>query len=221
MKNDRLQRKVLKCIAGITFILILTLSIIFKPKIFTVFPLFVSIIVMFLQSQVNRYSYLIGSLNSAFYGISYFCMGLYSMSAYAMFVSTPIMLCTFLLWNKNTIKGKTKTRSLSARHRALLFGAMILIWIVLFAIFSAMHSSYLVLENTVSVIGITSSILCMLRFSEYAILSIISGIINTVLYFVMLLDDSSIIVWLIFTVYSLACSIMAFINMIQREKSQC
>lgn len=218
MKNERLQSSILKAIAAITFVLILVLSFVFKPEVLTVLPLFVSIVVLFLKSQVNRYSFLIGTVNSVFYAVAYFCMGLYSMSAYAMFVSTPITLCTFLLWNKNTSEGQTKTRSLSALHRIGLFGVMALVWMLLFAVFSALGSSYLVLDNTLSVLGIAASILCVFRFSEYAILNVVSSVIDIVLYSVMLSDDISRIVWLIYAIYSAVCSFMAFVNMIRREK---
>ena len=218
MKKAGTQSNVLKSIAAITFVLILVLSVVFKPEILTVLPLFVSIIVLFLQSQVSRYSFLIGTFNSVFYAVAYYLMGLYSLCAYALLVSTPITLCTFLLWNKNTTNGETKTRSMTAVQRLLLFGSMALVWVVLFAIFSAFDSSYLVLDNTLSVLGIAASILCVFRLSEYAVLNVVSGVVNIVLYSVMVSDDISKIVWLVFTVYSATCSVMAFINMTRREK---
>ena len=219
MKNAKTQNVILKCTAAITFVLILALSVIFKPNVLTVLPLFVSIIVLFLQSQVSRFSFLIGTFNSVFYAVAYYLMGLYSLCAYALLVSTPITLCTFLLWNKNTTNGETKTRSMTAVQRLLLFGSMALVWIILFGIFSAMDSSYLVLDNTLSVLGIAASILCIFRFSEYAVLNVISSVVNIVLYSVMMTDDISKIVWLIFTIYSTICSVMAFINMTRREKN--
>ena len=218
MKKAGTQSNVLKSIAAITFVLILVLSVVFKPEILTVLPLFVSIIVLFLQSQVSRYSFLIGTFNSVFYAVAYYLMGLYSLCAYALLVSTPITLCTFLLWNKNTTNGETKTRSMTAVQRLLLFGSMALVWVVLFAIFSAFDSSYLVLDNTLSVLGIAASILCVFRLSEYAVLNVVSGVVNIVLYSVMISNDISKIVWLVFTIYSAVCSVMAFVNMNRREK---
>ena len=218
MKIARLNQNALKIIAAITFVLIVIFSIGFKVNILNVLPLLVSIFIMFLQSRVNRYAFLIGSLNSIFYAIAYFYMTLYSLALYALLVSFPIQIFTFFSWKKNTQNGRTETKSLSLRGRIIMFALMVLIWLALFLIFSAFNSTYLILDNTLSVLGIVTSVLCALRFSEYAILQTASTVANLVLYGFMITNDLSKIVWLIFSLYSATCSILAFININRQSK---
>ena len=207
-----------KIIAAVTFVLIVTLSIIFKVSIINVLPLLVSIFIMFLQSKVNRYAFLLGGINSIFYAVAYFYMTLYSTALYALLVSFPIQIFTFFNWRKNTHNGKTETKNLSARGRVIMFSLMAAVWLVFFLVFSAFGSSYLIFDNTISVIGIVSSILCAFRFSEYAILQIVSQFINIGLYSLMLSSDRGKIIWLIFTLYGCVCSLIAFIKMNKGEK---
>lgn len=89
---------------------------------------------------------------------------------------------------------------------------MAVVWLMLFAIFSAFDSSYLILDNTLAVIGIAASFLCFLRYSEYSLLQTISTTVTIILYSIMITDDISKIVWLIFSIYSAICSVIAFIN---------
>lgn len=220
MKDKFNQQNFVKLIAATTFIIMLVSAVIYKPNLLTVIPSFVSIFVLFMQSQVNRYAFLIGTFNSVLYGVAYILMGLYSMAANALLVSVPITFFTFLMWNKNTTNGQTKTKSLTILQRIAMFVSMAVVWIILFATFSILGSPYLVLDNTISVIGTASAILCAFRFAEFSLLNIISGVISIVLYIFMLKDDMSKISWLIFSCYSVTCSVISFINMIKKEKQQ-
>ncbi|MBQ8868857.1 MAG: nicotinamide mononucleotide transporter [Oscillospiraceae bacterium] len=220
MKIEGHKHNVIKIIAAVTFILIAVFSVIFNVNILNVLPLFISIFIMFLQSRVNRYAFLLGSINSILYAVAYFYMTLYSTALYALLVSFPIQIFTFFNWKKNTQNGRTETKSLSARARIIMFASMALVWLVFFLIFSAFNSTYLIFDNTISVIGIVTSILCAFRFSEYAILQAASTIANLILYGFMVSDDISKIVWLIFSIYSAMCSIIAFININKQSKEK-
>lgn len=218
MKVEGRKHNVIKIIAAVTFILIAVFSAIFKADILNVLPLFISIFIMFLQSKVNRYAFLLGGLNSILYAVAYFYMTLYSTALYALLVSFPIQIFTFFNWKKNTQNGQTQTKSLTVRGRIIMFASMALIWLVFFLIFSAFDSAYLIFDNTLSVFGIVTSVLCALRFSEYALLQSVSTCANIVLYGFMITDDLSKIVWLIFSLYSATCSVVAFINISRQSK---
>ena len=218
MKKILLNKNIVKLIAAITFVLIAVTAVIFKANPLNVLPLFVSIIVMFLQTKVNRFAFIIGSINSLFYAAAYFYMTLYSQSLYAALVSFPIQIFTFFAWNRNTKGGVTKTKSLSNKTRVIMLLTMAVVWLMLFAVFSAFDSSYLILDNTLAVIGIAASFLCFLRYSEYSLLQTISTTVTIILYSIMITDDISKIVWLIFSIYSAICSVIAFININRLSK---
>ena len=74
----------LKILAFIVLIYLVFGTLFFRLHIANVLPLFFSVFIMFLQSRVNRYAFLIGALNSILYAVAYFYMTLYSSAAYAL-----------------------------------------------------------------------------------------------------------------------------------------
>lgn len=196
---------------------IITCGVIFKTHPIKVLPLCVSCFVMFLQARVNRYAFLLGGLNSIIYGFTNITMTLYSSAANAFLVSFPLQIITFINWNKNTKNGETETKKLNTKARLGLFGGMVGFWGILFLIFSFLASPYIILDNTITVLGFVTTALCMFRYSEYAILQLVGSCVSLVTYIIMTVDDISNIVWIIFTSYSLVCTVIAFITMNKRS----
>ena len=172
----------LKILAFFVLIYLVFGTFFFRLHIANVLPLFVSVVTMFLQSRVNRYAFLIGALNAVLYAVAYFYMTLYSSAAYALFISFPLQVITFFSWQKNTRQGVTNTRSFTKKGRLMLFLFMALTWTLLFILFSALESEYLIVDNTVAVIGIVATLLCTMRYSEYAALQVLTNCISIVLY---------------------------------------
>ena len=56
-------------ILAVTYVSILITGIIFKQPFYRILPLFISGIVMFLQSYANRYGYLLGGINAVIYTV--------------------------------------------------------------------------------------------------------------------------------------------------------
>lgn len=208
----------LKILAFFVLIYLVFGIIFFRLHIANVLPLFVSVVIMFLQSRVNRYAFLIGAFNSILYAVAYFYMTLYSSAAYALFISFPLQVVTFFSWQKNTRQGVTDTRSFTKKGRLGLFLFMALTWTLLFILFSALESEYLIVDNTVAVIGIVATLLCTMRHSEYAALQVLANCISIVLYSYMTLKDPGRSVWLVYSVYSAVCSTVAFIKMNSKKE---
>ena len=208
----------IKIIAGLVGVSIITCAIIFKIPLWDFLPLVISVSVLFMQTGINRYAFILGGINSCLYAVANIRMTLYVSAAYALLVSFPLQIITFLLWQKNTERGKTKTKNLSTKGRLVLFGTMVVGWVLLYGIFSIFNSEYLVLDNTIAILGIVGSVLCLLRYSEYSVLSLLSTPFNIYLYTVMTISDPSRVVWLIFNVYSLVCNVTTFIRMNKRGK---
>lgn len=216
--TKRIKIDHIKVIAGITGVAIIVCAICFKIPVFDFLPLVISVFVLFMQTGINRYAFVLGGLNSCLYAVANIRMTLYASAAYALLVSFPLQIITFLNWQKNTQKGKTATKNLSIKGRLLLFGLMAAGWLLLYVIFSVFGSEYLVFDNTLTVIGIVGTVLCLLRYSEYAVMSLISAPFSIYLYITMTLSDPSRVVWLIFSIYCLICNVTTFIRMNKRGK---
>lgn len=197
-------------LASAEFIAVAILSVVFKVKIYDALPLLISAVVMFMQTRVNRYAFLIGGINSIIYALAYFYMKLYGLAISTFLLSFPLQIITFINWNKNTHKGTTEIKCFTFKGRVLLFVGMAAVWAVLYVVFSALGSAYLILDNTVTVIGVVATIICMLRYSEYAVLQFITSVVNVILFAVMTADDISKIIWLIYSVYCVICAAVIF-----------
>jgi nicotinamide riboside transporter PnuC len=209
------ENKVLSIILPITFILVLTTGIIFKQDLLSVLPLFVSLIVMVLQARVNRYGLLLGSLNSLLYCYYYFTMGLMSNFLYAIIISFPMQMISFINWSRNT-KGKiTKLKKMSAVQYVFSTVAVLISWgAIFFGISLFGNSSYSFLDTLTTVLGITVTVLTMLRFSEYVILQCVSCTITIIMYITIIIGgDLASITYLVYAVYCLICVIMAAVRM--------
>ena len=210
----------IRILAAIVFILILTGAIVFQLPILNALPLLISTIVMFLQARVNRYAFLLGGINALLYTVAYAQMTLYSSAAYALLVSFPLQLITFFNWQRHTSNNSTEIRTISAFGRILLFAGMGGLWLLLFLIFSAFGSAYLIFDNTVSVLGIVATLLCAGRFAEFTMIQWISSLVSIATYTIMTIDDPSRCVWLIHVLYSCTCSIITYITIRKKEKNQ-
>ncbi|MBQ4604555.1 MAG: nicotinamide mononucleotide transporter, partial [Clostridia bacterium] len=118
---------------GITAILITVAGIYFHQSFLRILPLYISLIVGLLQSRINRYASLLGSINSLLYGAVYFYYGLYGSVFSAILFSFPIQLLTFIRWNKNKWNNSTMLRKLTAKQRVLMalsfIAALVAMWI--------------------------------------------------------------------------------------------
>ncbi|MBQ4516690.1 MAG: nicotinamide mononucleotide transporter [Clostridia bacterium] len=207
-KKDKLFEIIL---VGVTFVLILATGIIFKQKFFAILPLFISLIVMILQSRVNSIGFLMGGLNSVLYAIVYLGFGLYASAAYAFFVSFPMQLMTFINWRKRPYGKSTILRKLSAKQR--IFGAIALVtlWFALTAIVNALGGSYGGLDSAVSLIGVVGTMLSMFAFIEYSYFNMATNLLSVILYINMLGAMPEQSTYLVSSAFGLVCNARAFL----------
>lgn len=203
---------------GLSFFLIVIGILHYRPSPFLFIPLLVSAVVMFLQSRVNRYAFLIGAINSILYAIAYIKMSLYATALYAITVSCLLQIVTFINWQRYTTPKETKLRKMSGKVRGILFGGMLAGWLLLYLIFLRFNSQYLLLDNSVAVLGTISTILCALRFKEYTFLQVVGSIIGIITYILMLNEDPSRIIWVVSSANAIICACIAWINMNKQEE---
>lgn len=193
-------------------------GIIFKQDIWRMLPLYVSLVIAFMNSRVNRYAPLVGGFNSVLYALVYLSYGLCSSAAYAFFVSMPLQMVTFARWNKKPLGNSTELRRLKAWQMimsAVLFAA----GLACLCCATKNVSQYFLLDNIITALGILATVLRMMSYIEFTYLGICSDISSVLLYTLMLGSNSEQSTYLIFSLYSLVCSVMAVIFAERNMKS--
>lgn len=200
---------------------LLTVSgIIFHQSFFRILPLFISLAVMILQSKVSRYAFLLGGLNSVLYAIVYFYYGLYGVAAQAFFFSFPTQIITFFNWKKKAQKDTVKFSRMKNWQYAVCAASFAAAWVGLYFILKRFGSDYAVLDNTVTLLGIFSSVLTVFAYIEYTYFFLSVAILNIFLYIQVIPAHHDQVTYLIYGIYSLICVSMHFRNVHKMYKLQ-
>jgi len=212
--NDKSRNKnvYLLLLMGLTAIGVTVSGILLHQSFWRILPLYISLIIGLLQSRVSRYAPLLGSFNSLLYAAVYGHYQLYASMIYAILVSFPLQLLTFIRWQKNRWRGTTVFRCMTGRQRGLTVLLFIAAWMGLLILLRLIGSSFAILDNTISLLGILISFLTMFAYIEYTTLMIPSGLINILLYISMLRENPEQSTYLIFSVYSFICQCIAYKN---------
>lgn len=194
----------------ITGVLITVTGIIYKQPLLRILPLYISLVISYLQSKVNRYASLLGSFNSILYAIVYVLLHIYGSAAYALLISFPMQLITFFRWSKKPWGQATVFRKLSDKQKFVTAVLSVASWITLFFALRRTDADYIVLDCTGTLLGVLTAILMMLSFVEYAGLMLINCFVTIVLYVIMVQEIPAQITYLIYTLYSGMCTAMAY-----------
>ena len=207
----------------ITSIIITTTLIIFAKTpmdVISALPLYISLFVMFLQAKVNRYTFILGGLNSVFYAAIYFSFKLYGMAAYALLVSFPLQIITFIRWNKNSYEKATVFKSFGLKKSLFIVASVAAVWVICYIVLSFFDSSYLILDNTVTILSILSCIICMLSYVEHVFLTLFCSLLLAILYLNLLIDNPAQSTYFIFNLYSITCSVVSAKNTLRLYRKQ-
>lgn len=213
--ENKTQKKLTKkdififVLMGVTAVGITASGIYTRQAVLNILPLYVSLVIGMLQSRVNRYASLMGSLNSILYGVVYIYFHLYGSAFSALLFSCPIQLLTFIRWSKNKRGNTTKLRKMTAKQRVLMIAGFCLLLVVMWWVLPLIGSEYVFLDSATTLLGILIYFLTMFAFIEYPVLMVINGIINIALYVTMLKEQPGIAPHLIFSVYSFVCILFA------------
>ena len=204
----------------ITAILITLTGIISHQSVLRMIPLYVSLVVGILQSRANRYANLIGGINALLYAAVYFHFGLYASAASALLVSSPIQLATFIRWSNRSYKHSTKFRCLSAKFRIILSVIFVVSFSTIYIILSVLNSEYRLLDLSVSLISVFTSVLALFSFMEYSWTMLGTGVFSIVLDISMMRNYPGQITYLVFSIYSMICIILQMISVHKLYKEQ-
>lgn len=205
---------------GITAILITVTGILFNQHFFRILPLYISLFVANLQSRVNRYGSLLGSINSLIYSGVYIYYGLYASVLSALLVSFPIQLLTFIRWNKNKWEKSTVLRRMKPKYMALLLTGFAVLLVLMWFILPKLGAQYVFLDSTVTALGTLTSVLTMFAFVEYSFFMVVNCFLNLILYIQMVPDSPDTVTYLVFGVYSFICAIIGAVSVVKIYTAQ-
>ncbi len=194
----------------VTGILITIAGIYYKQSFLRILPLYNSLIIASLQSRVNRYSNLLGSINSILYAAVYVYYGLLASALSAILFSFPMQLITFIRWNKNKWENSTVLKKLTWSKRFILIAVYGVLLVAMWKILPVFGANYAFLDSATNILGIFVLFLTMFAYIEYTVCMLINGVIGIVLYVAMLEATPETMPFLIFSVYSFICIIFAF-----------
>lgn len=205
--------------AGVT-----SAGIVFHQSFFRILPLYVSLVVGLLQSRMIRYASLIGGVNSVLYALVYAHYHLYASAAYALFVSCPIQIVTFIRWSRKPWGQSTVFRALTVKQRIVTGAVFAGLLVGLGLALPLLGGEHTFLDSAVTLLGILTSLLTMLSYKEYALLMVAGGVLSSVLYVSMIPNHPEQTTYLIFNLYSLTCCTLAFFRIrklyAEQRKSQ-
>ncbi len=195
-------------------------GIVFKQAVWRMIPLYVSLVIALLQSRVNRFAPLLGGANALLYTAVYFSYALYGQALYALLVSCPLQIVTFVRWQKRKSGNSTVLRKMPNIMKILVSVACVGIWILLAFFRKNSDSAYYLLDNTVTLFGILATIVMMLSFIEYTVLMVINGCCTIWLYISMLETNPEQFTYLVFAIYSLLCTVLAMFTAYRALKAR-
>lgn len=223
LKEDSFIRKNLfiLILLAVTGILITVTGILFRQAFLRILPLYISLFVMLLNSRVSRFGPLVGGINSLLYAVVYLHYGLYASAAYAVLVSCPFQIVTFIRWSKHPYENSTVFRRMTWKQRGVTALAFAAAWLVVCFILQRLSSNYMLLDTTTSLLGVLISLLTIFAYVEYTVLSIPSILVSICLYATMMRDTPEQITYLIYTIYAGICTLRAFFSARALYKKQC
>lgn len=198
---------------SLTAVAITVAAVLTKCPVYRIIPLYVSLMVMYLQTKASRFSFLLGGCNALYYGIVYVALGLYGMAMYNAFVACPIQIVTYIRWKRRTVANATVLKRLTAGQRiggVLAFAAA---WTALYFVLRVFGSEYLILDNSVTLISVCANVASLLYLIEFPYIQCVSYVVNIALYIQMIRDDARQWTFLIYAVYALVCVVISAVYM--------
>jgi nicotinamide mononucleotide transporter len=220
MSREKKEKIISVSFSILTALLITIAGIIFKQEVIRILPLYVSVIIGFLSAKASRYACLLGGINSIVYAFVYFSFGLYAMAIYSFLACSTLQFVTFIRWNKRAYKHSTEFKTLTKKQ---IFGVAVLFiisFIVLYVVMTMAGSSYRIIDNSVTLVGIFQLILMVLSFKEFTWLALVTGVLSIILDGRMSFDYPAQITYLIFSSYSFVCIVRQHIAVKKLYKEQ-
>ena len=198
---------------GLTAVLITVAAFATGCEVYRVLPLYVSLIVMYLQTKASRFSFLLGGCNAAYYAFVYVITELYGMALYSILLACPIQIVTYIRWKRHTFANTTRLDRLTATQRIVSILAFAGVWTGLYFLLGAFGSEYLILDNSVTLLSAAANVTSLLCLIEFPYLQCVSYVVNIALYTQMIQKDPRQWTFLIYAIYALICCAVSAVYM--------
>jgi nicotinamide mononucleotide transporter PnuC len=197
----------------ITALLVTLSALLVKQSFFRIFPLYISLFIALLTSKVNRYAFLIGGINSIFYGCVSFYYHIYGGAFTALCFSFPLQIFSFIRWSRSGWKHSTLLKKMSKRTKIWCCVALIFGWVLYYLFMRRLGSASSLFDSMSSLLGMVIPVLQLLKYAEYTVLMVPSGIISCLLYLSLILKGNwEQLPFLVYAVYALCCNIRALFS---------
>jgi len=200
------------CLMSVTAVLVIGTGIYYKQAFLRLLPLCVSLVIAFLQARANRIAPLLIGINAVLYGIAYLQYHLYASAAYAILVSCPLSLINYVLWRKAPYKDSTVFRRMTVKQRLTWGGIAFVGWAVVSYFFFRFQSDFNLLDTTVTVLGIFTTVLSLLSFMEFPFMTAATQFCSIFLHLSGVGSSPDKITYVIYSVYAFSCAVMAFLR---------
>ncbi len=190
-----------------------------------ILPLYISLVVMVLTTQVNRYAFLLGGINSVFYAVVYLIFGLYGSAVQTLVISFPIQIATFINWGRKPYRQATVFKKLNAKTAVWVLVGTVAVYALLCAFTVGKEPTptdkiIRLMDMAVLLLGIVTPVLTMLAYVDYQYYNIACMAANLVLYFFQMPGNPERTPYFIYALYSAVCVIIAARNVFGIYRAQ-
>lgn len=206
------------------FIALLTTGIITKQLFIKMLPCFISLAVLFLSANANRYAYLLGGINSLIYSIGFYMEGLYGSVAQSVIAGFLFQILIFFRWKKYSVKNSktTKLREFNLTWKILSVAITVAVSAGVSLILKSLNGSNTFLDSMVFVMGLVGTALIYFGYVDQWIYTGICGVITLLIWIIKIQSDISAITYLIYSIYNLIKIVEGFIkwhNIYKQQKT--
>ena len=192
----------------LTMILVTVSSVVVKQSAVRVIPLYVSMVISLLHSKVNRYAYLLGGLNSISYGFIALYYHIPGTAISAFLFNCPLQLLSFIRWSKTSWKHSTVLKKMTPKGRGYNLLFLVAGGAVYYLLIRALGSASSLVDAAASFLGAYITVLQLLKYSEYTLCMIPSGLLTITLYISLMVQGSmEQLPFLIYACFSFACTL--------------
>ena len=209
-------------VVGVTGALIIFFAVWRQQSFIKTLPTLVTLLVMLLSARANRYTFLLGGLNAAVYGIVYIGEGLYFSAMSSILISFPIQIFSFFNWKRHS-SGIVSTRfaSLSPKWLSVALLSLVPAWAAAyFGLSSFISGSYPVVDCYLFVAGILVSVLSALRFIEAQYINAVSCLVNLTLWIVITTQNPANINYVFISCYNLIMVVESAVTWTKKYREQ-
>ena len=209
-------------VVAITGALILFFAITRQQGFIKTLPTMVTLLVMLLNARANRYTFLLGGLNSLVYGYVYFCEGIYFSACSAILMSFPLQMLSFFNWKKHA-SDKTGTNfvCLSAKKTVLVLLSLIPAWaIAYFGLGTFIKGNFPVLDCYIFVAGILVTVLQTMRIVQSPYINAVSCVLGLVMWGMITAQSPENINYVFISLYNLIMVTEAAVVWTKKYKEQ-